>query len=309
MKTLYVVYGVNQEILETAEKKCWKLKWEMGGEVDLCIYAEQEDLKRLPLRNLKGKKYLLEISAFFVEKIGTELCEIIKQKGYTSIVIADGMMSGELAVYLASQLKRKCVTAVVDLRRTKGKIKCRKMVYNNRLCAEYELPEQFVVSERLRMESKHWEQTDAEEEIYVRANEVPDYLIEEKVIEKRLEKTLSPILIAVGMGVEKREEGEKIREYAKKEGYSFGVSRPVAMRGWAKIGEIIGVSGEIYAPKITVAIGISGAAAFMAGIEQSTYILAINLNPDATITQHADAVIVEKYQNVLQSVFESIKRK
>ena len=81
------------------------------------------------------------------------------------------------------------------------------------------------------------------------------------------------------------------------------------MRGWAKIGEIIGVSGEIYVPKITVAIGISGAAAFMVGIEQSTYILAINSNPDATITQHADAVIVEKYQNVLQSVFESIKRK
>ena len=74
------------------------------------------------------------------------------------------------------------------------------------------------------------------------------------------------------------------------------------MRGWAEIGEIIGVSGEIYAPKVTVAIGISGAAAFMAGIEQSGFILSINSNQDAAIIKQSDAVIIGDYKEVLKSV-------
>ena len=52
---------------KNVEKKCWKLKWEMGGEVDLCIYAEQEDLEISKKRSYtpsythypqkKGEKY------------------------------------------------------------------------------------------------------------------------------------------------------------------------------------------------------------------------------------------------------------
>ena len=80
------------------------------------------------------------------------------------------------------------------------------------------------------------------------------------------------------------------------------------MRGWADISEIIGVSGEIYAPELTVAIGISGAAAFMAGIEQSRYILAVNSNPDAVIAELSDAMIVDEYQNVLPELFEYLKQ-
>ena len=110
------------------------------------------------------------------------------------------------------------------------------------------------------------------------------------------------------MGIQTKEEIVKIREYAKCCGFSFGVSRPVAMRGWADISEIIGVSGESYAPELTVAIGISGAAAFIAGIEQSRYILAVNSNPDAVIAELSDAMIVDEYQNVLTELFEYLKQ-
>ena len=136
----------------------------------------------------------------------------------------------------------------------------------------------------------------------------PDYLLRNMTVEERKEQTVSPILIAAGMGIQRKEEIIMIREYARRCGFSFGVSRPVAMRGWADISEIIGVSGEIYAPEITIAVGISGAAAFMAGIEQSRYILSINTNPDAMIARLSDAMIVDEYQNVLHELFEYLKQ-
>jgi electron transfer flavoprotein alpha subunit len=101
------------------------------------------------------------------------------------------------------------------------------------------------------------------------------------------------------MGIRKREDIQKIRTFAQTHGFSFGVTRPVAMRGWASISEIIGVSGTIFSPKICVTIGVSGSAAFYVGIENSECIVTINTDESATIISQSDRVIIDSYENVL----------
>ena len=201
-----------------------------------------------------------------------------------------------------------CVTAITELSVDNGGVSGKKMVYNNMVCANYSLPLKFVISEKFVIGSITGKKFESSEIITLEPCGWPDYILSNVTLEDRKEQTVSPILIATGMGIRTKEEIMQIREYARFCGFSFGVTRPVAMRGWADIGEIIGVSGEIYAPYLTITIGISGAAAFMAGIEKSNYILSINTNPDAMISKQSDAIIIDEYQKVLPELFKYLKQ-
>lgn len=308
MKILFVIHGMNHKVLETAHKKKQMLSEKMGCIVDSCIYAEEKELGHLNLELLGGKIYTLPTVVSAAEMIAQSLYGLIKEMEYTAVVVAEGCQAGELAVALAELLEVQCATAVTEIWADAENAFCRKMIYNNMVCADYRLPLTFVISERFAAGNLSGRQPGPSEVIKLKPCGRPDYLLDGRILEERKEQTVSPILIAAGMGIQTKDEIIKIREYAGHCGFSFGVSRPVAMRGWADISEIIGVSGEIYAPVLTVAIGISGAAAFMAGIEQSRYILAVNPNPDAMIANLSDAMIVHGYQEVLPELFEYLKQ-
>lgn len=307
MKILFVIHGVDNQVIAAAYKKKNKISECLGCMVDSCIYAEKKELNQLSLELLGGKIYTLEAENCFIDVIAYSLHDLVEKEGYRAVVVADGCMSGDLAVKLAKLLKVKCVTSVTELVYKKESVLCEKMVYNNLLSAKIEIPLEFVISERFAVENIANCYPDLLECVELNPCKRPEYLIDSVVVEERPLQMVAPVLIAVGMGVKSKEDLIKLREYAKNQGFSFGVSRPVAMRGWADINEIIGVSGKIYAPKITIAIGISGAAAFMIGIKQSSYILAINSNPDAVISKQSDAIIVDDYQNIVWALLEYLK--
>ena len=69
----------------------------------------------------------------------------------------------------------------------------------------------------------------------------------------------------------------------------------------------IGVSGEMIAPEVCITAGVSGAAAFYAGIEKSKFIVAINTDEQAPIMKKADVAIVDDFMPVIQSLREIVK--
>ena len=308
MKILFIIHGIHNQVLEMARKKKQVLSAKLGCMIDSCIYGEKKELEHLNLAVLGGETYILPSDSSGTKVIAKSLHELMKETKSTAAVVADGEQSGELAVCLARLLEVPCAAAVTRLWTDGESVFCQKMVYNNMVCADYRLPLNFVISERFAVGNLANKQPEPSKIIELEPCGPSDYFLNSITLGERKERKASPILIAAGMGIQTKEEIVKIREYAKCCGFSFGVSRPVAMRGWADISEIIGVSGEIYAPELTVAIGISGAAAFMAGIEQSRYILAVNSNPDAVIAELSDAMIVDEYQNVLPELFEYLKQ-
>ena len=84
----------------------------------------------------------------------------------------------------------------------------------------------------------------------------------------------------------------------------FGVTRPVAMNGWALIDEIVGVSGHIYSPEVCITIGVSGSAAFYAGIEKSGFIASVNHDECAPIIGMSDVFVIDDYENILERLFQ-----
>lgn len=116
------------------------------------------------------------------------------------------------------------------------------------------------------------------------------------------------LLVAGGNGAGGPEGLACLQELAACMDAGFGVSKPAAMGGWAPLSSVIGISGISAAPKLCIAAGISGAAAFFAGIEKSGVILAVNTDPEAPIMRLADAVVQGDYKEILPELIRLIRQ-
>ncbi|MEN8243765.1 MAG: FAD-binding protein [Thermodesulfobacteriota bacterium] len=120
--------------------------------------------------------------------------------------------------------------------------------------------------------------------------------------EQARDLTGAKLLIVGGRGLETRENIRQLKEMAGAMGAEFGISRPVALNAWEPMHRLIGVSGTIARPEICIAAGISGAAAFYAGIEKSKLIIAINTDPQARIVKAADVAIIDDCMAVMDEL-------
>ena len=98
----------------------------------------------------------------------------------------------------------------------------------------------------------------------------------------------APLIFAAGRGLGTKAACDRLRRAAGHFGAPLGFSRPAALNGWGEIDEIIGQSGLRCAAEICVAVGVSGAAAFMAGVEFVSTLIAVNPDKDAPIFRYAD---------------------
>ncbi len=108
------------------------------------------------------------------------------------------------------------------------------------------------------------------------------------------------IIVGVGRGFKKKEDLKLAFELAEILGAQVGASRPIAADyKWLPEDAWIGISGKRVAPKLYIAIGISGAPQHMAGVNNSKIIVAINKDKSAPIFKQADyGVVADLYQFV-----------
>ena len=115
-------------------------------------------------------------------------------------------------------------------------------------------------------------------------------------------------VLAVGQGVGSRAGFQRMQDIAQQLGAQLGASRPVVMNAWGEMSRLVGISGAIVAPDICIAAGVSGAAAFSAGINHSQFIVAINSDPQAAIFAHADVAIVDDMDQVLEALAACVQQ-
>lgn len=113
-------------------------------------------------------------------------------------------------------------------------------------------------------------------------------------------------IVAVGRGIKSQEHMALIERLASALGAEVAASRPICDSGWLPMERQIGSSGQTVAPKLYVAIGISGAIQHLVGMKGSRTIVAVNKDADAPIFEVADYGIVGDLFEVVPALITAL---
>jgi electron transfer flavoprotein alpha subunit len=115
-------------------------------------------------------------------------------------------------------------------------------------------------------------------------------------------------IVAVGRGIKGKEHLQIAEQLAQAIGAELAASRPICDAGWLPMDRQIGSSGQTVAPKLYVALGISGAIQHLVGMKGSRTIVAINKDPEAPIFEVADFGIVGDLFEIVPAIVAELKK-
>ncbi|MDE6680043.1 MAG: electron transfer flavoprotein subunit alpha/FixB family protein [Muribaculaceae bacterium] len=138
-----------------------------------------------------------------------------------------------------------------------------------------------------------------------------DFAVE--IIDRHVEKSKvnlkgSPIVVAGGYGMGSKENFDLLYNLADTLGAEVGASRAAVDAGWVDHDRQIGQTGVTVRPKLYIACGISGQIQHIAGMQDSSIIIAINNDPNAPINTIADYVITGNVEDVVPKLIKYYKK-
>ncbi|MEN6339459.1 MAG: electron transfer flavoprotein subunit alpha [Clostridiaceae bacterium] len=129
--------------------------------------------------------------------------------------------------------------------------------------------------------------------------------IEEKP--KEIDISEADVIVACGRGFSKQADLEMANELATLLHAQMAGTRPMIESGWLNPRRQIGLSGRTVKPKLLLALGISGAVQFAAGMKSAERIIAINKDPNAAIFSVAHAGIIGDLYEIVPNLIGHIK--
>lgn len=239
--------------------------------------------------------------------------QIIKKENPQYVVMAHTYQVRDFAPKVAARLGREVIGDCIRYKNDGGKLTFTRRIFLGKLDADVTVegdPPYFVTFQSGAFRGDNARRGSAQTEtVEVEIGEIrmtPEEPFQEA--KASVDLTKSGIIVAVGRGIKSQENIEKAQELADALGADLAASRPICDAEWLPIDRQIGSSGQTVAPKVYIALGISGAIQHIVGMKNAGTIVAINKDKEAPIFDIADYGIVGDIFEAMPVLVEEIKK-
>jgi electron transfer flavoprotein alpha subunit len=129
-----------------------------------------------------------------------------------------------------------------------------------------------------------------------------------KEAKQAVDLTQAEIIVSVGRGIKEQKNIDLAKQLADALGGELAASRPICDNGWLPMDRQIGSSGQTVAPKLYLALGISGAIQHIVGMKGARSIIAINKDSEAPIFEISDYAVVGNLFDIVPPLIEEVKK-
>ncbi|HTS69518.1 MAG TPA: electron transfer flavoprotein subunit alpha/FixB family protein [Terriglobia bacterium] len=242
---------------------------------------------------------------------------VIEQQKPRFVVFSHTYQVRDFAPKLATALDRGLVSDCLGYRNEDGKLIFVRQVFQGKYCADVELAGDapyFVSFQAAAFREDAVQRGASPAPINPVAVELSPESIRAKPGERfreakqAVDLTQAELIVAVGRGIKAPENVDLAKKLADALGAELGASRPICDNGWLPMDRQIGSSGQTVAPKLYLALGISGAIQHMVGMKGSSTVVAINKDKEAPIFEVATYGIVGDIFEIVPPLIEEIKK-
>ncbi len=239
--------------------------------------------------------------------------QIIKQTNPTYVVMAHTYQVRDFAPKVAARFGKEVVGDCIRYTNNNGKLVFTRRIFLGKLDADVSIEGDapyFVTFQSGAYRGDNAERGSAQiETIEVEVKDLrmtPEEPFQE--MKALVDLSKSGIIVAVGRGIKSQENIAVAQALADALGADLAASRPICDAEWLPIDRQIGSSGQTVAPKVYIALGISGAIQHIVGMKNAGTIVAINKDAEAPIFDIADYGIVGDLFEAVPTMIEEIKK-
>ena len=243
------------------------------------------------------------------------LAALIQQEQPSHVFFAHTYQTRDFAPALAARLQRSLITDVTAIKKDGSTLGYVRPVFQGKLIAEVaaEGPAPHLVTCQIgAFRADAMKRGAAAAAVRKAAVAVDAAAIRQKPeapfkeAKQAVDLTQAERIVAIGRGIKAQEHLKIAEQLAQALGAEIAASRPICDAGWLPMDRQIGSSGQTVAPKLYVALGISGAIQHLVGMKGSRTIVAINKDPEAPIFEIADFGIAGDLFEIVPAIIAAL---
>jgi len=245
------------------------------------------------------------------------LSAVIEQEQPALVFLPHTYQTRDFAPALAARLGRALITDVTGLKKAGDRIVYVRPMFQGKLSADVAAagpPPHLVTCQIGAFRADNAARGAAAASVVKAAIEIDATRIRQKPeapfkeAKQAVDLSQAARIVAVGRGIKGQENLKIAEQLAQALGAEIAASRPICDAGWLPMDRQIGSSGQTVAPKLYVALGISGAIQHLVGMKGSRTIVAINKDGDAPIFEVADYGIVGDLFEVVPAIVAELNK-
>jgi electron transfer flavoprotein alpha subunit len=240
--------------------------------------------------------------------------DLVRRQGFDTVLFGATVLTADVAAGLAARLDAGLNWDLVDLAEDNGKLVGKRPALDDTVYVEVGWKSEPRLA-LIRTGSFEPVESGGEAEVEQVAVELEDFSTQAKMIEQAHEESEGPsiedadVIVAGGRGLGGPENFALVEELAKALGGAVAATRAVVDAGWYPYSTQVGQTGKTVAPRLYIAVGISGAIQHKVGMQGSNVIVAINKDPNAPIFEYADLGVVGDLHEIVPKLTELVRQR